>query len=71
MTQELSFKHYIENYNNIEVDNFKECFKDKINLLPTKTTSSKKITEILNISNNIERLIFKNVFLRYFKEKFI
>ena len=46
MTQELSFKYYIENYNNIEVYNFKECFKDKIDLLPSKTNSSKKITEI-------------------------
>ena len=69
MTQELSFKYYIENYNNIEVYNFKECFKDKIDLLPSKTISSKKITEILKISNDLERLIFRSVFLKYFKEK--
>jgi len=71
MTQEFSFKYYISNYNNLEVFLFKEYFKNKIYALPNITVSSKKLINILCINNERERQIFRNAFLKYFKEKII
>lgn len=69
MTQEFSFKYYISNYRNIEIYNFNCYFKNRINEIPNRTVSSKKIMEILNINNEIEKVLFRNAFMKYFKEK--
>jgi hypothetical protein len=69
MTQEFSFKHYLSNYDNLEICNFKDYFKEKINSLPNKTISSKEIFKLLNISDNFEKKIFQDAFFEYFKEK--
>lgn len=71
MTQEFSFKYYLKNYENAETYNFKDCFKEKINMLPEKIVSSKKILELLDINDNFEKKIFQNVFSKYFKEKIL
>lgn len=73
MTIEFSFKYYVNNYDNIEINNFNECFNHKIDLLPSYTISSKKIMKILNININDrnEKIIFQKVFDKYFKEKLL
>ena len=48
-----------------------ELLKDKIDLLPDKITSSKKIMMCLNINSRYEYDIFKKVYLDYFKLKLI
>ena len=69
MTNQFSFKFYVKNYKNMEIYNFNEYFKERLENLPDKTISSKKIYELLNISDDYERLLFRRVFLKYFKEK--
>lgn len=71
MTQEFSFKYYLTNYENTETYNFKDCFKEKINILPEKIVSSKKILKLLEINENFEKKIFQNAFSKYFKEKIL
>ena len=69
MTQEFSFKHYLTNYENTEICNFKHYFQEKINSLPNKVISSKQIFKLLDINGEFEKRIFQNAFFEYFKEK--
>jgi len=69
MTQEFSFKYYIENYNNITAYQFKTFFNESLEKLPNNIVSSKKLITILNINTKLKKEIFQNAFLDYFKEK--
>ena len=69
MSHDFSFKYYVENYNNNEIYNFNKYFKEKIITLPNKTISSKKLMEVLSVNSDMEKLVFRSVFLKYFKEK--
>lgn len=71
MTIEFSFKYYIENYQNMEIYNFNEYFNERVDILPDKLMSSKRLMTLLNIENELERKLFKDVFLKYFKEKML
>lgn len=73
MTKGFSFKYYIDNYNDTDINKFNMYFQDKLYLLPERSISSKKIIKLLNINNNNykEKIIFIKVFNKYFKEKFL
>ena len=72
MTLEIfTFYNYLQTYSSNDITLLKELLKDKIDLLPDKITSSKKIMMCLNINSRYEYDIFKKVYLDYFKLKLI
>jgi hypothetical protein len=72
MTLEIfTFYKYLQTYSSNDITLLKELLKDKIDLLPDRITSSKKIMMCLNINSRNEYCIFKKVYLDYFKLKLI
>ena len=72
MTVSLSFYHYIEYNKDLQqVKDFNNMFKDKLQLLPHTTTSSKKIIKLLEIDSILEFQVFSNVFNEYSKYKLL
>ena len=67
----FTFYNYLQTYSSNDITLLKDLLKDKINLLPNKITSSKKIMTCLNINSQNEYDLFKKVYLDYFKIKIL
>jgi len=67
----FTFYNYLQTYSSNDITLLKDLLKDKINLLPDKITSSKKIISCLNINSQNEYDLFKKVYLDYFKIKIL
>ena len=64
----LTFYSYIKNYNSDNIKKFLELFKDKIEVIPDKMTSSKYLIKFLNIHDNrVNFKIFQDAYMEYFK----
>ena len=67
----FTFYNYLQTYSSNDITLLKDLLKDKIDLLPDKVASSKKIMTCLNINSHNEYSLFKKVYLYYFKMKLI
>jgi hypothetical protein len=69
MVKEFSFKYYLETYSNMEIYEFNKIFGSRIMLLPNRCISSRQIMKMLCIDTDFEKELFRDVFLKYFREK--
>lgn len=70
MSKDLfTFWYYLHTTDSSIVKLFLEIFKEDIDKLPNRVTSSKVIRKNLSLDNLQRTNLFKNVFLDYFREK--
>ena len=64
----LTFYSYIKNYDSDNINKFLELFKNEIESIPDKMTSSKYLIKFLNIHGNRANFkIFQDTYMEYFK----
>lgn len=67
--ERLSFKEYIQLSDSDAVKMFRKLFRDELDKLPDKTTSSKQIRGILCVDSEAKDAVFQRAFMEYFKMK--
>jgi hypothetical protein len=65
----FTFYYFLMKNSSPNVNAFKAHYHDKVELLPDKIVSSKKLMEILQIETSVDFVTFHRAFMEYFKAK--
>lgn len=65
----LTFWLFIQQQCSSEIEKFKSLFGSNIDMLPNYVTSSRKIRNALNVDTIEKEILFRKIWMEYFKTK--
>ena len=65
----LTFWLFIQQQHGSDIEKFKNLFGSNIDMLPHQVASSRKVRKVLNIDTIEKEIVFRKVWMEYFKTK--